>query len=196
MQSLIKNNGGTCDITHADLNQPENISYLMESVYKITPKLDAIIHNASVFDSGDLTDTDYALLKRQFNVNTFSPMLMSIEYAKRQKEGHIITLLDIQNQQNQTSRFAYLMSKKSLGDFTQMAAKSLAPGFRVNGIMPGWILDPIDTILSSEDRMKRKQNIPLKSAGSPSDICHAIDYLMDADYVTGELLDVSGGCCL
>ena len=77
-----------------------------------------------------------------------------------------------------------------------MAAKSLAPGFRVNGIMPGWILDPIDTILSSEDRMKRKQNIPLKSATSPSDICHAIDYLMDADYVTGELLDVSGGCCL
>ena len=196
LQSSIRNNGGTCDIIHADLNQPNTIPQFMDDIYAMTPTLNTIIHNASVFDPGDLLDTDYTLLKRQFDVNTFSPMLMCIEFAKRQRDGHIINILDTQIQRNPTNRFAYLMSKKSFADFTQMAAKSLAPGIRVNGIMPGWILDPVDTVLSDQDRYDRAQAIPLKKGGSPKDICHAIDYLMSAEFVTGEQLDVSGGCCL
>ena len=195
VQTMIRNTGGTCTIIQSDLNDPKTYQ-LMNAIYEISPSITAIIHNASVFDPGELIDTDYTLLKRQFDVNTFSPMLMTIEYAKRQKNGQIITLLDTQIQRYQTNRFAYLMSKKSLADFTQMAAKSLAPEIRVNGIMPGWVLDPVDKKLSQEEKVARAKAIPLQKAGGPSDICHAVDYLINAPFVTGEMLDVSGGCCL
>ena len=71
-----------------------------------------------------------------------------------------------------------------------MAAKELAPGIRVNGIAPGYILPPADTE-PSDQRVVGK--IPLQCQGELDNVVHAVKYLIKNPFITGEILYVDGG---
>ena len=74
---------------------------------------------------------------------------------------------------------------------TRVAARSLAPEVRVNGIAPGTVLPPESM---TDDEIRRlAERAPLKKNGSPEDVVRALRYLLQADFVTGETLVVDGG---
>ena len=74
---------------------------------------------------------------------------------------------------------------------TMLAAVELAPQIRVNGIAPGLILPPEGHKEGYLD--KRAKDIPLKRRGNPKHIALAVDYLIENDFITGEVLFVDGG---
>ena len=86
---------------------------------------------------------------------------------------------------------SYSVSKAGLIALTQGLAKALAPAVQVNAIAPGAVLLPEDT--SPEDRDRALRRIPLGRLGSPEDIVRAAVYLLESDFVTGEVLSVDGG---
>jgi len=67
----------------------------------------------------------------------------------------------------------------------------LAPLIQVNGIAPGAILPPEDRRNWHEQRAI--SSIPLRRTGSPQELVDAINFLLDANFITGEILNVSGG---
>jgi len=87
----------------------------------------------------------------------------------------------------------YLAAKSGLQTLTKALAKELAPHIRVNAIAPGAILEPPNTEWTSEQKNKIIDAVPLKRMGSEKDIVDAAIYLSEAEYVTGQILNIDGG---
>ncbi len=67
----------------------------------------------------------------------------------------------------------------------------MAPDIRVNAVAPGAILPPPN---AGRDYMQRlAEKVPLRRTGSVDDVTSAVLYLLQADFVTGEVLAVTGG---
>ena len=84
------------------------------------------------------------------------------------------------------------MAKSALVTMTKSLALELAPKVRVNGVAPGAILWPEGEI-SELDKQEVLKQIPAHRLGELDDIAQAIEYLIEASYVTGQIIAVDGG---
>jgi pteridine reductase len=76
---------------------------------------------------------------------------------------------------------------------TRALAKDMAPDVRVNGVSPGAILWPAES-MNEETRQTILRQIPLGRTGQPEDVAGCVLYLVrDAVYVTGQVIAVDGG---
>ena len=155
---------------------------------------DILINNASVFEQGSLLETDEALWDRQLDVNLKAPFFLCREFARQfdnLKTADIINLCDWRGLKHPFGHDAYTLSKAGLVAMTTMLARELAPRIRVNGVAPGAILPPTDGLLDFQRRAE--ELIPLQQVGSPAEIVRGVIYLLEAEFVTGEMLQISGG---
>ena len=131
---------------------------------------------------------------RFFRINTVAPLFLA-EQLRRQlpdsAAGHIINLLDWRAMRPDGSHAVYTASKAALLSLTQSLALQLAPQIQVNGIAPGAVLPPQDQPTWHSERAATA--IPLRRAGTPTDISDAVGYLLQSDFVTGQILRVDGG---
>jgi pteridine reductase len=74
---------------------------------------------------------------------------------------------------------------------TQSLALGLAPNIQVNAIAPGAILPPPDKDQAYLDGLAKA--IPARRVGSPAEVAKALCFLLESDFVTGELVFVTGG---
>ena len=187
----IRGMGRQCDIFQFDFTANQDPSDLIETVIEALPHLNVLINCASTYDAATTAETDLALLQKQFSVNFFTPYLLSAAFAKQVKAGNIINILDNKIAFQQYQYSSYLLSKKALADFTQLAAMEFAPNIRVNGIAPGVIL-PGET-RTDEYIQWWEQHIPLKRQGKHEELGKALAYILDNEFITGQLLFVDGG---
>ena len=92
-----------------------------------------------------------------------------------------------------TNHSIYLAAKSGLQTLTRALAKELAPDIRVNAIAPGAILEPPNVEWTSEQKNKIINSIPMARMGTEKDIVDAAIYLSEAEYVTGQILNIDGG---
>jgi NAD(P)-dependent dehydrogenase (short-subunit alcohol dehydrogenase family) len=190
LQKEINALGVSCQLFGHDLCDIGGIAPLLEKVHKAMPGCVGLINNASVFERGELMVTDEALFDRQMTVNLKAPFFLSQQFARYFK-GSVVNILDSDIVQNNISHFAYLLSKKSLGDFTQMAARALGPDVRVNAVCPGCILPSIENDTSYEEKMEAI--IPLHSHPGVLEVAEAVYWLMQQQHITGQVIFVDGG---
>lgn len=131
------------------------------------------------------------LLQQQFSVNFFAPFILTQAFAQKCKNGAVINILDNKIEFQQNDYAAYLLSKKTLAEFTRLAAIEYAPNIRINGIAPGVVLPGEER---TEDYVSwRIENIPLQQQGSVEDLLRAMNFLIDSEFVTGQIITVDGG---
>ena len=90
----------------------------------------------------------------------------------------------------------YSTAKAGLIGFTKALAKELAPsGITVNCVCPGVIETDMTKIFDEETLKDLKDKTLLKRLGTPKDIAKSASFLAskEADYITGQILNVSGG---
>lgn len=188
----LRDEGVTAAAVSADLSQPTTAAeQIFETAMSLgTPKV--LINSAAVFDEALLPDVDEDHLESTFAVNTFAPLMLSRQLAAcSSDEAQIINLLDWRATRPGEDHLAYTASKAALAALTKGMARQLAPRIRVNGIAPGAMLPPPGQDDWHNDRAK--DAIPLQKRGTPEDITAAVLYLLQAPFVTGEILHVSGG---
>ncbi|HEV3052469.1 MAG TPA: SDR family oxidoreductase, partial [Longimicrobium sp.] len=134
-----------------------------------------------------------ALWDRTLAVNLKAPFLLIRHLAStlRERRGQVVNLCDLAGIQAWAAYAAHGISKAGVIHLTRVAARSLAPEVRVNGIAPGTVLPPES--MSDEEIRQLAERAPLKKNGSPDDVVRALRYLLQADFVTGETLVVDGG---
>ncbi|MDX9702136.1 MAG: SDR family oxidoreductase [Candidatus Auribacterota bacterium] len=187
----IRRMGRKCVLFQADLSSHTDAEHLMEAVIQQCEGLELLINNASVFNKNSIGQTDFAFLQYHFMINCFAPMLLSRDFAKHLARGHIINILDTKITRSKTVYCAYTLSKKTLAEFTKMAAVEFAPDIRVNAVAPGVILAPPDK--DEQYLASLITQVPLKRKGEPSDICGAVNFLIANKYITGQILYIDGG---
>ena len=187
----IKSNGGRCELFGCDLSDEIDTQKLIQRVEKKFPNFNVLINNASVFEKSDFKNYSLLSLNRHFVINFVASYILTAEFARLCKRGNVINILDTHIVNNKIGHFDYLLSKKALAELTKMSAVALAPNIRVNGIAPGLILPPKD---KSSDYLKRlARNIPLKCQGDVKNIVTTVKFLLENNFVTGDIIFCDGG---
>jgi pteridine reductase len=186
----ILEKGVHCSVFQADFKNSAEAISLIEGV-RSKGDVRFLVNNASIFTESSIFDSDYDAFDEILNINFKAPYILTKEFARLSKKGTIINILDTQISRQATHHFDYLLTKKSLEDFTRMAALHLAPDIRVNGIAPGLILPPGDRDIEYLKGLAKK--IPQKRVGDLGCIKGAIQYLVDNPFVTGQIIYVDGG---
>ncbi len=187
----IIQSGGNCRLLRCNLENETKVSSLVKTIYKEDKDFNLLINNASIFEKSNFLNQTNASFNLHMNINFRAPFILTRDFAKIVKKGHIINILDTNIVQNKTAHLAYLLSKKSLYELTKLSAYELAPYIRVNAIAPGLILPPKDAGKEYLDRLAHK--VPLKSKGKPENIAQTIQFLIKNHYLTGQVIFNDGG---
>jgi len=175
----------------ADLNNSNDVLNLIPDIIQKLGDFQLLVNNASTFDGSYLTETTAELFDKQLNINLKAPFFLMRDFANHCKKGNIINFVDTRITTNKSDFAAYTISKKGLWEITKMAALEFSPEIRVNAIAPGVTLPPED---KDEDYLQKlAQNIPMKKPGGIEPILSSIDYILENDHLTGQLLFADGG---
>ena len=174
-------------VIQSDLSKPDSFPNLINECGPI----DILINNASIFSKDKLIESDPAKVFKEFAVNFFSPFELTRQFAKQNRDGIVLNILDRRILANEITCLPYCLSKKTLAEFTYAAALELAPRIRVNAIAPGPILAPDNQDFNT---YKEKAGfIPLERIPNPMDVIEAALYLINNESITGQVIYVDGG---
>ncbi|HOU14439.1 MAG TPA: SDR family oxidoreductase [Anaerolineae bacterium] len=178
----------------ANLADPDAVGALIGAVEAAFGGVDILVNSASPFVRKALHETTLddwhfvlgALLDGAFLLSqAFAPGMIA------RGDGVIVNILDQSAFAPSPAYLAHSVGKHGLLGLTRNLAVALAPAVRVNAIAPGPVLPPPD--YTPEQNVRIAARTLLQRWGSPDDVVKALLYLIDADYVTGDVLFVDGG---
>lgn len=178
----------------ANLEHKEYYSALIDATLDFKGGLDVLINNASAYFPTSLASLDDQQWNELINTNLKAPLFLSQLAAKslRSNKGCIINITDIHADRPLRGHSVYSISKAGLVMLTQSLAKEMAPAIRVNAISPGVIMWPDD--IQEEKKNEILNETMMKRTGNVEDITKAVIFLIkDADYITGQVLNIDGG---
>ena len=192
--AIAKTLGGKPVAVQADLSVSADLGAMVESAMRAFGRIDILVNSAAIFYRTPFTTLTEADWDRFLTVNLKAPFLLCRhvgEIMGHQGHGKIINVADIAGTKAWADFIPYSVSKAGLLSLTAALAKALAPAVQVNAIAPGTILLPEGS--APEERARAVERVPLRRLGSPEDIARAAVYLVESDFVTGEVLTVDGG---
>ena len=131
------------------------------------------------------------------NTNLNSVFYMTQEACKNMihnKKGCIINISSIWGVVGASCEVHYSVSKAGIDAITKSLAKELGPSnIRVNSIAPGIIDTGMNKNLSQEEINNIKQEIPLEKIGNVKDVERCVEWLIEDEYVTGQIISINGG---
>ena len=182
-------------IAQANLDNADEVIKLVDQTLSKNNRIDALVNNASTFyptPIGNFSEDDWNLL---MGSNLKAPLFLMQSFSKELKKnkGFIINITDINVDKALINHSIYLAAKSGLQTLTRSLAKELAPDIRVNAIAPGAILEPPNTEWTKEQKNTIINSVPLGRMGTEKDIADAAIFLSEAEYVTGQILNIDGG---
>lgn len=196
-EEIIKN-GGNALVYRADVSLFDEAHALCGFAVKNFGGIDVLVNNAGIAQQKvfcDITEDEFKIMM-QTNVGSVFNMckaVMSEMIGK--KSGKIINISSVWGICGASCEVHYSASKSAVIGFTKALAQELAPsGINVNCVAPG----VVDTDMCKFDDETKKlvtDDIPLGKIASPEKIADTIAFLASdkADYITGEVINVSGG---
>ena len=159
--------------------------------------VDILICNAGIAHIGLMQDTSPALWDRMFDVNVkgiYNCVNAALPGFLRKQSGCIVTVSSMWGQVGASCEAAYSATKGAIIALTKAMAKEFAPsGIRVNCVAPGLILTDMCAMLDQQTLDAVAQETPVGRNGTVEDVAKAIAYLVEAPFVTGQILPVNGG---
>lgn len=167
--------------------------------------VDALVNNAGALLPGAFVGCDAAEARAQVEIGLTAPMALTAMVAPEMGEGgSIVFLSSTLAARPAVGRAVYAATKGGVEGLVRALALELGPRrIRVNAVAPGvvpttMITDGLDD--SGEDVSHGLEALrrlhPLGSLGTANDVASAVEYLLDADFVTGTVLTVDGGLTL
>jgi NAD(P)-dependent dehydrogenase (short-subunit alcohol dehydrogenase family) len=184
--------GVDCTLFPSALNNQKDAYALIAQATNTYKHLNVLINSASIFERRSFMETDEAQLEENFAVNFKVPFFLTQAFAKATKEkAHVVNMLDTYILRHNGHYFSYLLSKKTLAEFTKMAARELAPRIHVNAVCIG--VTTLSENLDQDFVAQKLKHLPDKKLVKPEEISAAILSLIQSSYLNGQLLFVDSG---
>lgn len=197
LKEELQKNNISIDIFKADVSKREDAQKLVEYTLNKYRKIDVLINNAGISQFKEftqITDEDWT---NMINTNLNSVFYMTQEVSKNMihnKNGCIINISSIWGLVGASCEVHYSVSKAGIDAMTKSLAKELGPSnIRVNSIAPGIINTNMNKNLSEQDIENIKQEIPLEKIGETIDIAKCVEWLIEDNYTTGQIISINGG---
>lgn len=191
--------GVKCEKYIADVSSHEACESFVKKVKEDFGSIDVLVNNAGITRDGLLLrmaeenydDVIRINQKSVFNMTKFVGAVML-----RQKSGKIVNLASVAGLYGNPGQMNYSASKGAVIAMTKTAAKELGSrGINVNAVAPGFIKTPMTDKLTDEQRDAMLAQIAMKRYGEPEEVASVVAFLCsdDAAYVTGQIIEISGG---
>lgn len=196
VQTLNSVRAGSAVAVHADLLDAAALPQLVTDALALNGRLDALVNNASSFYATPVGSIDEQAWNDLLGTNLKAPLFLSQAAAPalRATGGCIVNIIDIHAELPMKEHAVYTAAKGGLLALTRSLARELGPEIRVNGVSPGTILWPEGPAWQNDaERQRILGRTVLKRTGDPDDIAGAVEYMISAPFVTGQILAVDGG---
>ena len=159
--------------------------------------VDVLVCNAGICYFGLMRMMPEEQWDRIFHVNVkgiYHCVNAAMPSFLRKHAGCVITVSSMWGQTGASCEAAYSATKGAVIALTKALAKELGPsGVRVNCVSPGVILTDMCATVEPEILADMAEETPVGRNGTAMDVAKAIEYLAQADFVTGQILPVNGG---
>ena len=185
-----------------DVSKEQDVISMVEKTIAHFGRIDVLINNAGISLVNLLQETSLLDWERLFAVNVTGTFLMSKYVSKHMIANHSgksINISSIWGISGASCESCYSASKGAVIAFTKALAKELgSSGINVNCIAPGFIDTDMNKHISKEDAQAFCEETPLRRIGKPKDVAKAALFLAseDADFITGQILNVDGGAII
>lgn len=179
-----------------DLSSSEGIDSFLSGLSR---DWDAVVFAAGVSLQGLFQDSEEEMMDYLHHVHVKSMWQITrhvLPSMITEKQGKILVITSIWGETGASTEVLYSSVKGAQRAFINALAKEVGPsGVRVNGIAPGMIDTKMNHLLRDEDVLEIEQEIPLGRQGRAEEVASAASFLLGekASYITGEILNVSGG---
>ena len=178
-----------------DVSNAEQVNAGVAEIVEKYGRIDVLVNNAGITRDGLFMRMSEENWNAVINTNLSSAFYVSqpvVKVMMKQRSGAIVNMASVVGVSGNAGQANYSAAKAGLIGLTKTLAKELGSrGIRVNAVAPGFINTDMTKDL---DTSKFTDFIPLKRLGEPEDIAKAVKFLaVDAQYVTGQVLEVDGG---
>ena len=190
---LVRDAGGEAAIVAGDLAERGIPARVVDDAAAAFGGLDVLVNSAAVMERTPVGEVTEAQWDAMFAVNLRAPFFAAQAAARAMGErgGAIVNMADLAAFETWKGYVPHGISKAGVVQMTRALAHAMAPHVRVNAVAPGVVLLPTGWDEASAERLRR--TTPLQRIGTPDDVVHAVLYLLESDFVTGEVLVVDGG---
>lgn len=195
-EDLQKNNINI-EIFKADVSKREEVKELIDFVINKFGKIDVLINNAGISQAKlftDLTDEDWNNMIQTNLTSAFYCTQEAIKNMISRKEGLIINISSIWGVTGSSCEVHYSVAKAGIDGMTKALAKEVGPSnIRVNSIAPGIIDTDMNKAYTDEEIKDIIEDIPLNKIGKKVDIARCVEWLIEDEYTTGQVISINGG---
>ena len=169
----------------------------VKAAFADIPDVDILVCNAGIMHFGLMSMMEESAWDRLFAVNVkgiYNCVNAAMPAFLKKHSGCVITVSSMWGQVGASCEAAYSATKGAVIALTKALAKELGPsGIRVNCVAPGVILTDMCANVDPEVLAEMGEETPVGRNGKPEDVAKAMEYLANAEFVTGEVLAVNGG---
>ncbi len=178
-----------------DVSNAQEVNEGIAQIVEKYGRIDVLVNNAGITRDGLFMRMSEENWNAVINTNLSSAFYVSqpvVKVMMKQRSGAIVNMASVVGVSGNAGQANYSAAKAGLIGLTKTLAKELGSrGIRVNAVAPGFINTDMTKDL---DTSKFLDFIPLKRLGEVEDIAKTVKFLAaDADYVTGQVIEVDGG---
>ena len=195
----IREFGVKCEIFLADVSDYSQCEEMVGSVKEKFGGLDVLVNNAGITKDGLMARMSEEQYDKVIAVNqksVFNMMKLAGKIMMKQRSGRIINMASVAGLYGNPGQINYSASKAAVIGMTKTVAKELGSrGVGVNAVAPGFIKTPMTDTLTEEQKNAVLNLIAMKRYGLPEEIAGVVSFLAseDSSYVTGQVIEISGG---
>lgn len=183
----------------ADVSKYSDCEEMVKAVKEEFGTIDVLVNNAGITKDGLLVRMSEDSYDAVIGVNQKSVYNMTKHVSAvmmKQRSGHIINVSSVAGLYGNPGQFNYSASKAAIIGMTKTTAKEFGSrGITCNAVAPGFIKTPMTDKLTDAQRDAMLAQIAMKRYGEVEEIAGVVSFLASSDssYVTGQVIEISGG---
>jgi 3-oxoacyl-[acyl-carrier protein] reductase len=191
--------GGKASALRLDLADANSIEAATKAALATHGQVDVLVNNAGVTEDNLLLRMSRESWDRVLGTNLTGVFLLTQAVVKsmvKRRYGRIVNITSVVGLMGNAGQANYAASKAGLVGFTKSVARELASrNVTCNAVAPGFIRTAMTEKMTETAREMLVGQIPLGRLGAPEDVAAAVSFLAseEAAYITGHVLNVSGG---
>lgn len=194
LKKIIEKNSVKVVLIKADLKNKSQVEKIFPIAIKKLGKINCLVNNAALFEKDDILNFTNESWNNHLNINLLAPTILIKDFAKQAPKKTLSNIINIIDQRvfKLTPIFtSYTLSKSALYTLTKTMAMRLGPNIKVNGVAPG------PTIKSKRQSVKhfnkQAKSTLLKKPVGLKDICDTLEFLVNNNSITGQVIAVDSG---
>ena len=194
LKKIIEKKSVKVALVKANLKNTKEVKKIITKVKKKLGSIDCLVNNASLFETDDILNFTDKSWNEHLNINLLAPAALIKQFtiqSPKNKVSNIINIIDQRVFKLTPIFMSYTLSKSALYTLTKTMAMRLGPNIKVNGIAPGPVI-----------KSKRQSTIHFNSQAKSTllgksvdlkDICDTVDFLINNNSITGQVIAVDSG---